>query len=101
MNSCKRFVLALLMAALSSAPAWAGFDEGMAAYEKGDYETALSEWRPLAEQGDTDAQSNLGVMYANGQGVAQDYAEALKCYRLAATQGCVRSEQPRCDVPRW
>ena len=33
------------------------------------------------------AQSNLGVMYANGQGVPQDYAEAVKWYRKAAEQG--------------
>jgi TPR repeat protein len=32
------------------------------------------------------AQNNLGFMYANGQGVAQDYSEALKWYRLAAAQ---------------
>ncbi len=31
-----------------AAPAWAGFAEGVAAYERGDYETALREMRPLA-----------------------------------------------------
>ncbi len=34
-----------------AAPAWAGFDEGVAAYNRGDYATALREWRPLAKQG--------------------------------------------------
>jgi len=43
--------------------------------------------RPLAEQGDALAQYNLGVMCANGRGVPQDDAEALKWYRLAANQG--------------
>ena len=33
------------------------------------------------------AQYNLGIMYAKGQGVPQDYAEAVKWYRLAADQG--------------
>ena len=33
------------------------------------------------------AQYNLGIMYYNGQGVPQDYAEAVKWYRLAADQG--------------
>ena len=83
----KRFLLALVLACALSAPAWAGFDEGLAAAERGDYETALREWRPLAERGDADAQYNLGVMYDTGQGVAQDYAEALKWYRRAAEQG--------------
>ena len=33
------------------------------------------------------AQYNLGVMYDNGQGVQQDYKEAVKWYRKAAEQG--------------
>ncbi len=35
---------------------------GMEALDKGDYATALKEWRPLAEQGDAEAQCNLGYM---------------------------------------
>lgn len=65
----------------------AGFDEGLAAFDKKDYATALREWRPLASNGDARAQFNLGVMYANGRGVPQDYKEAVKWYRLAADQG--------------
>ena len=76
----------LLFVALS-APAWAGFDEGVTAYNRGDYETALREMRPLAEQGNAPAQFNLGVMYLNGRGVPQDYAEAARWYRKAAEQG--------------
>ena len=57
------------------------------AYNRGDYETALKKFLPLAEQGNASAQYNLGVMYANGRGVPQDYAEAMKWYRLAAEQG--------------
>ena len=60
---------------------------GLAAYGAGDYATALREWTPLAEQGDADAQSNLGLMYAEGDGVPQDYAEAVRWYQLAAEQG--------------
>ena len=43
--------------------------------------------RKAADQGDASAQSNLGYMYANGQGVTQDDKEAVKWYRLAADQG--------------
>ena len=39
------------------------------------------------QQGDAQAQNNLGVMYENGRGVPQDYDEAVKWYRLAAAQG--------------
>ena len=75
------FVLALAV------PAWAGFDEGVAAYKRGDYETALKEFRPLAEQGDAVAQTNVGTMYSNGKSVPQDHVEAVKWWRKAAEQG--------------
>ena len=39
-----------------------------------DYAEAVTWYRKAAEQGDADAQYNLGVMYAKGQGVPQDYA---------------------------
>lgn len=79
---------AFLLCTAVAAPAIAqDFDKGLAAARVGDYETALLEWRPLAAQGDADAQYNLGVMYDNGQGVIQDYAEAVNWYRLAAKQG--------------
>ncbi len=48
----KRIALAAVLLFVLVGPAWAGFDEGSAAYERGDYETALKEYRPLAEQGD-------------------------------------------------
>ncbi len=44
-------------------------------------------YRKAAEQGHAEAQQNLGVMYANGQGVAEDYGEAMKWYLKAAEQG--------------
>ncbi len=67
--------------------AWAGFDEGMAAYERKDYAQAFAEFRLAAVQGNVMAQFNLGLMYANGQGVAQDYSQAAAWYRKAAEQG--------------
>ena len=73
---------------MANITAWAGdFEEGFAAAQKGDFATALRLWKPLAEQGNADAQFNFGVMYANGKGVAQDYKKAVKWYTLAAEQG--------------
>ena len=63
------------------------FLEGLDAYDKKDYETALREWKLAAEQGDADAQFNLGLMYDKGKGVSQNYKTAVKWYRLAAEQG--------------
>ncbi len=83
---CGGFTLGL------TAPAWAGFDEGVAAYNRGDFATAIREWRPLAEQGNAKAQYNLGFMYRNGQGVPQDDAEAVKWYRKAAEQGNAKAQ---------
>ncbi len=83
---------AVALCQLPATPAWAGVDEGIAAYERGDYAAALRELRPLAEQGDVTAQYNLGFMYGNGQGVLQDYAEALKWYRKATEQGHARAQ---------
>ena len=63
------------------------YKRGADAYSRGDYLAALAEWQPLAEQGYTDAQNNLGYIFANGLGVKQDYAEASKWYRLSAQAG--------------
>ena len=43
--------------------------------------------KELAEGGDAEAQNNLGAMYYNGEGVPQDYKEAVKWQRKAAEQG--------------
>lgn len=57
---------------------------GHAAGLHGDYKAALDLWRPLAEQGNPDAQVCLGFLYFLGHGVKQDYAEAYFWYSLAA-----------------
>ena len=62
-------------------------EEGLSAVQRGDYATALQHFEPLAEQGDTDAQFNLGLMYDLGSGVTEDDAEAAMWYRRSAEQG--------------
>ncbi|WP_409364781.1 tetratricopeptide repeat protein [Bradyrhizobium sp. JYMT SZCCT0428] len=54
---------------------------------RGDYATAFQIWRQAADQGNRDAQTLVGTMYANGRSIPQDYAEALKWHRKAADQG--------------
>jgi TPR repeat protein len=50
-------------------------------------------WYTLAaKQGFANAQYNLGLMYANGTGVLQDYKTAVKWFRLAAKQGVARAQ---------
>ena len=47
----------------------------------------LEMYRKAAEQGDAEAQCNLGELYANGTGVPQDYEQAVAWYREAAEAG--------------
>jgi len=69
-------------------PVYAGsYEDGVTAYDKGDYATAAREYRKAAEQGHADAQYILGVMYNFGKGVPENYTEAIKWYRKAAEQG--------------
>ena len=61
------------------------FEDGVDAARRADYAAVIRLWRPLAEQGDTRAQTDLALMY--GRGVARDYAAAMSWYRMAAEQG--------------
>ena len=84
----KALVIAVTILAMGITASLAqDYQKGKDAYLKRDYATALSEWKPLAEQGDAEAQYNLGWMYEAGEGVTQDYAEAVNWFRKAAEQG--------------
>ena len=67
--------------------AGADFKAGLDAYQHGDFAGAAREWTPLAEAGDAHAQYNMGLLYAAGKGVTQDYNQAVEWYRKAAEQG--------------
>ena len=84
MNKLHSLALAitLLVGSVSVATAQ-DYDKGLKAAQAGDFQTALQEWRPLAEEGDADAQYNLGMMCRSGR----CHAEAVKWLRLAAEQG--------------
>jgi hypothetical protein len=84
----KQLVAGGVVAVMLTGAAMAGpFEDALAAYERNDYAEAVKWYRLAADQGDAQAQSNLGFMYDNGRGVAQDFAEAVKWYWLAADQG--------------
>ncbi|MBW8911684.1 MAG: SEL1-like repeat protein [Sphingomonas sp.] len=72
-----------LLASIAS-PAFAGVKEGVDAWMAGDYPKAVGEWRVPAQNGDADAQFNLGQAYKLGRGVQADQAIALDWYRKAA-----------------
>lgn len=65
----------------------ATFEEGKEAYQAKDYKRAIEILKPLAEQGNSQAQVTLGIMYDNGHGVPLDQTEAFNWYVKAAKQG--------------
>jgi TPR repeat protein len=89
----KTFVAGCLLALTLFGIATAGpFEDAAAAYQRGDYATAMRFFRPLSDQGNAAARYNLGLMYAKGQGVPQDYAQAVIWFRKAAEQGHARAQ---------
>jgi hypothetical protein len=85
----RRALLALAVCVVMTGGAWAGplealEDEAQAAYERGGWATVIQLIRPLADQGNRDAQRILGDVYWEHQ---RNYAEALRWYRLAGEQG--------------
>tara|TARA_B110000208_G_C11434474_1_gene308378 strand:+ start:185 stop:529 length:345 start_codon:yes stop_codon:yes gene_type:complete len=70
----------------------ADYNKGLKAAQLGDFETALAEWAPLAESGNSVAQANLGMMYEFGKGVLKNNKTAVKWHTLAAEQGNIDSQ---------
>lgn len=81
----KYIIGAIVMALCTSS--YAGFIEGMSAYEKKSYGRAFLEFSPLADSGDADAQFMLGEMYYSGLGVQTSVEKAAEYYTKAAMQG--------------
>ena len=87
-------ILSIFFLALA-APVCADFNSGFDAFLNEDYRMALGEFRPLAEQGNADAQYMLGYMYAAGKGVLQDYVLAHTWFNLAAALGNAKAATAR------
>jgi hypothetical protein len=82
-RSAAAFALAVAAGTALAGP----LEEGQDAYQEKDYLKAVQLWRPLAQAGDREAQYRLGVMYAEGKGVASNDAEAALWFERAAEQG--------------
>jgi hypothetical protein len=80
-----RFLLPLIV--LFTLPAIAGVREGMSAVNRGNYETAYTEFSKLAEDGDTRAMITIGSWYYNGKGFEQNYQKAMEWYLKAYEKG--------------
>jgi TPR repeat protein len=80
-------LVALVLLMLATPAVNAGFDQAAAAFDKGDYATALRELKPLVEKGDARSQYAMGVLAENGYGMPKNLAQAADWYRKAAEQG--------------
>jgi TPR repeat protein len=76
------------------------WEDGMAAYNRGDYVPAVRVFRRLAEQGNAKAQNVLGVMFRKGQGVAKSPARARMWFSVAAKRGEARAKGELREVSR-
>jgi TPR repeat protein len=63
------------------------WEDGMAAYSRGDYVPAIRVFRALAEQGNAKAQNVLGVMFRKGEGVPKNPVRAHMWFSFAAKRG--------------
>jgi S1-C subfamily serine protease len=98
-RSARRFLsplpLLLLAALAAAAPPESTdnlFTRGWNAFDAGHYEQAHAIWLPLAHQGDSSAQINLGFMYDYGYGVERDVRQAADWYRLSAKAGLAAAQ---------
>jgi uncharacterized protein len=82
-----RALLVIGISTLSSTMALSGFDEGVTDYRAGNYKNAFKEWTEAAQDGDPDAQYNIGCLYVRGEGVPKNLAWATDWFQRAADQG--------------
>lgn len=80
-------VLAVVLGLLAACAGEPGYETGQAAYERGDFKTALEILLPLARANDAQAQLLLGKAYASGAGVPRDGAEADRWFAKAVRSG--------------
>ena len=81
--------------------AFAGpWEDGMAAYNRGDYVPAIRLFRALAEQGNAKAQNVLGVMFRKGEGVPKNPARAHMWFSFAAARGDTKAKAELREVSR-
>lgn len=83
----RKICFAFLLCSSLSLNCLAGINEGVKAYNRGDFATSFREWQSLAKKGDARAQFYLGFLYEHGNGIRRDHDKALMWYTLSAEQG--------------
>jgi TPR repeat protein len=100
----KRIIIGGMILATQSMGTFAAFagpwEDGMAAYNRGDYVPAIRLFRPLAEKGNAKAQNVLGVMFRKGEGVPKNPARAHMWFSFAAARGDAKAKAELREVSR-
>ncbi len=93
MKAVHSLIIALLLCTSTTLSIAAGLDEGITAWRNGAYDRAYQIWRPLAENGDPDAQMYMGVLYSHGQAVPADMEKAAYWFEQAANNDNPHAQQ--------
>ena len=80
------------VASLAAAAPAQSVKAGIEAWQKADYSAAVAIWRPLAQNGDADAQFNLGQAYRLGRGAPIDLGAAQIWFERAAGKGHIDAQ---------
>jgi hypothetical protein len=101
MRTITRAIGLMLLLGMAPIAGAQSFEDGKAAYDRGDFTAAMKIWRSLALQGDPDAQVSLGAMYHMGKGAPKDNVHAYMWFDVAATEiALFGNEDPvaRCKI---
>src|SRR4051794_29615613 len=90
--SPKHLVAAVLAAAMAAPLCAQSVKAGIDAWQRAEYPAAIAIWRPLAENGDADAQFNLGQAYRLGRGVPTSLSTAKSWFERAAGRNHVDAQ---------
>jgi clan AA aspartic protease (TIGR02281 family) len=89
---CVTLTTSLMLMAIARVAVAGPLEDGRAAFNRGDYATALRLWYSLADFGNAQAQNNIGIMYRDGLGVPRNYVEALRLFGFAIAKELPEAE---------
>ena len=81
----RKLILAAVVATAATAAFAGPFENGAAAFKRGDYAAAMQDWRGITT--DSTVQNDFGIMYKDGKGVPRDYATAVQWFSRSAAAG--------------
>ena len=86
LHRMRKILTTILLTSFCSPALSEAFIAGLNAIDRNHYATAFRSFRPLAEEGNPEAQNNLGFLYQHGLGVKRNYSLALNWYTRSANQ---------------